>query len=427
METSNTQQPSVAIIGAGCSGLAAIKMLREAGLNNIVCFEKNDQLGGNWVYSEKEGHSSVCETTHIISSKKLSVFSDFPMPADYPDYPSHRQLLRYFQDYAEQFDLKRFIRFNTAVESAVPLPDQGWNLSFSDGSSAEFDYLLVANGHHSVPRHPDWKDDFKGRYLHAHAFKHNRGFEKQRVLVVGAGNSACDCAVEISRVNEQVDISVRTPQYIVPKFFMGRATDSFAAVMSRLPRPVQDVLQRISLRIQVGRYRDYGLPEPDFPVTHAHPTMNSELLERIRHGRVRPRPGVDSIDGQTVRFTDGTSTEYDTIVAATGYEVKFPFFPESFLSWENATRIPLYLRVFHPEHPHLFFIGLVQPQGSVWPLSEAQARLVGRHITGSWRLPADWKKRAYAEGEAIERHFLKRPRHALEVHFFPYLRQLQNK
>ncbi|HNG90794.1 MAG TPA: NAD(P)-binding domain-containing protein, partial [Saprospiraceae bacterium] len=219
----------LAIIGAGCSGLTAIKNLVQAGLSDIVCFEKNSQLGGNWVYTADESHSSVCETTHIISSKWLSAFSDYPMPAEYPDYPSHQQVLAYFQAYAKKFDLERHIRYNTEIRSAVPLPDGRWQLTLADETVETFDALLVANGHHSVPRHPAWKADFEGQYLHSHAFKHNRNLAGQRVLVVGGGNSGCDCAVESSRVARQVDISIRTPQYIVPKFFLGKPTDTFAA------------------------------------------------------------------------------------------------------------------------------------------------------------------------------------------------------
>lgn len=414
----------IAIIGAGCSGLTAIKTLAAAGLTDLVCFEKNARIGGNWVYTAEPSHSSVCETTHIISSKAMSQFSDFPMPAHYPDYPSHRQVLAYFQDYSRHFGLEQYIRFNTEVQSAVKTGEEKWQLTLGDGSVQVFDYLLVANGHHAIPRHPVWKADFTGEYLHSHAFKTNQGFEGKSVLVVGAGNSGCDCAVETSRVAARVDISVRTPQYIVPKFFMGRPTDTFAASMQWLPRIVQDQVQRLSLRIQVGRYRQYGLPEPDFPPTRAHPTVNSELLDRIRHGRVTPRPGVAAVSGRSVRFADGAKQEYDVLIAATGYKIRFPFFDPAFINWEDATNIPLYLRVFHPEHPTLFFIGLVQPQGCVWPLSEAQARLVARLINRQISLPPDWQQQARAEGDRIERQFIRNPRHATEVHYLPYLRQL---
>ncbi len=415
----------IAIIGAGCSGLAAIKVLAENGFTDLVCFEKNDQIGGNWVYSAREGHSSVCETTHIISSKWLSHYSDFPMPADYPDYPSHQQVLAYFQAYTEKFGLEKYIRFNTEVVQAEEAAGSGWRLRLGDGTVAEFDALVVANGHHAVPRHPAWKDDFKGLYLHSHAFKNNRGFEGKRILVVGAGNSGCDCAVETSRVATQVDISVRSPQYIIPKFLLGKPTDTFAANMQWLPQPVQDLLHKISVRLQVGRYSYYGLPEPKFPPTRSHPTVNSELLDKIRHGKVRPRPGVSRVEGHTVYFTDGSSADYDVLIAATGYRMQFPFFDKTLIDWEDATRVPLYLRMFHPEHKSLFFIGLVQPQGSVWPLSEAQARLMARLLKGEWTLPANLAQLAEAEGLAAERKFLKSPRHAVEVHYLPYLRKLE--
>lgn len=422
---SNPQVMRIAIIGAGCSGLAALKSLLESGLTDLVCFEKNDQIGGNWVYTAGESHSSVCETTHIISSKHLSQYSDFPMPDHYPDYPSHREVLDYFRAYAQEFDLDRFIRFNTEVKSAEKIAGERWRLTIGDDSVEEFDCLMVANGHHSVPRHPAWKNDFSGKYLHSHNFKNNRDMADQRVLVIGGGNSGCDCAVESSRVAERVDISIRSPQYIVPKFFLGKPTDTFAANMLWLPRSVQNLLHRLSLRIQVGDYRDYGLPRPPFAPTQAHPTVNSELLDKIRHGKVHPRPGVSRVQGSTVHFTDGKSADYDTIVAATGYKMRFPFFSSNFLDWEDATNVPLYLRVFHPEHKSLFFIGLVQPQGSVWPLSEAQSRLVARLLTGRWALPDNWQQLAHAEGQAIEREFVKSPRHSVEVHFLPYLRKLK--
>jgi cation diffusion facilitator CzcD-associated flavoprotein CzcO len=417
---------TIAIIGAGCSGLAAIRQLTLAGLTDVVCFEKNQQLGGNWVYTAApDSHSSVCETTHIISSKTRSQYREYPMPDEYPDYPSHRQVLAYFEAYARAFGLEQYIRYGVAVAHAEPLPDHRWQLRLSDGSTQVFDYLVVANGHHAAPRHPTWATDFGGQYRHSHDFKNNRGLEGQQVLVVGAGNSGCDCAVESSRVAAQVDISLRSPQYIVPKFFMGRPTDTFAAPMDRLPEWLRNVLHRVSLRIQVGRYRDYGLPEPDFPVTRAHPTVNSELLEKIRHGKVRPRPGIERVEGRMVHFADGSHATYDTIIAATGYRMRTPFFDPTLLDWSDATRVPLYLRVFHPDHPSLFFVGLVQPQGSVWPLSEAQARLIGQLLTGRWSLPGDWQQRAHAEGAATERAFLRSPRHAVEVHFGPYLRKLE--
>lgn len=414
----------IAIIGAGCSGLTAIKNLVEAGLTDIVCYEKNDQIGGNWVYTATPGHSSVNESTHIISSKAMSQLSGFPMPDDYPDYPSHRQILAYFQAYARHFQLDRYIRLNTTVLHAEKIVNERWRLHLDDGTQREFDYLLVANGHHSVPRHPDWKDCFTGKYLHAHDYKTSQGLEGKHILVVGAGNSGCDCAVESSRVAMRVDMSFRSPQYIIPKFIMGKPTDVFAAAIHWLPQGVQNWLQKISLRLQIGRYRDYALPEPDFSPTQAHPTINSALFDRIRHGKVRPRPAIASVIGQTIHFADGSTSEYDVVIAATGYKISFPFFDRAFINWEEAIEVPLFMRIFHPDHPSLFFIGLIQPQGCIWPLTDLQSRLLGQLLTNKIKLPPNWRERAIAEAKYWQRQFIARPRHSIEVHYRPYMKQL---
>ena len=100
----------VCIIGAGISGITAAKNLIQVGLTNVVVYEKSDQIGGNWVFSLKPSQSSVFETTHIISSKTMSEFADYPMPADYPDYPSHKQMLAYFQNYTQHFGIESYIR-----------------------------------------------------------------------------------------------------------------------------------------------------------------------------------------------------------------------------------------------------------------------------------------------------------------------------
>jgi len=355
----------------------------------------------------------------------MSAYEDFPMPAHYPDYPSHAQVLEYFRSYARHFDLYPYIRFNTRVEHAELQADQSWLLRLGDGSVERFDYLLVANGHHHKPRHPEGvAEAFTGDYYHSHDYKHNRPFVGQRVLVIGSGNSGCDCAVEISRVAERVDISIRRAQYIIPKFFLGQPTDTFNRYLQYLPEFMANLARKLALRIQVGRYRDYQLPEPDFPVTAAHPTLNSELLYKIRHGKVHPRPAIAQIENRRVYFKDGSNQEYDAIVAATGYFISLPFFDPDFVSYEHAERVPLYLRMFHPEHPTLIFIGLFQPQGAIWPLSDYQAKLAANYIAGRWQRPANIRELAEADSNYIAKAFTRSMRHTIEVHYERFRQQL---
>lgn len=419
-----TTSPRVCVIGAGCSGITAVKNLLQAGVTDIVCYDQNSDVGGNWIYSPKTSHSSVCETTHIISSKTLSQYLDYPMPGDYPDYPSHEQVLAYFQSYARHFGIYPYIRFNTRVKHVAKMADQRWQVELESGEEETFDFLFIANGHHSVPRHPKLPGEFTGEYLHSHQYKTNKPFAGRRVLVIGSGNSGCDCAVEVSRVADHVAISMRRPHYIVPKFFLGRPADTFNKRMLWLPKPIAELARKLSLRIQVGDYRDYGMEKPDFPVTKDHPTLNSELLYKIRHGKVYPRRGVKSIAGKTVTFSDGKIEDYDTIIAATGYKIATPFFDDDFINYEEADRIPLYLRIFHPDHPTLVFIGLVQPQGSVWPLSDAQSKLAANYVMGRWRLPNNVARLAEQDSDYIEKEFIKSKRHTIEVHYHPYLNRL---
>ena len=412
----------IAIIGAGCSGIAAIRQLLESGITNITCFEQNDRVGGNWIYTSESSHSSVTETTHIISSKKLSEYSDFPMPSHYPDYPSHSQVLSYFESYAEQFGLKKYIRFNTKVDKVTRSKDGKWELFVNRAEVPElFDFLLVSNGHHSVPRHPVIEGSFTGEYLHSHDFKSGLRFAGKKVLVIGGGNSACDCAVECSRVAAYVSISMRRPHYIVPKFMMGKPTDTFNDSLRYVPEFLAEKLRKASLKLQIGNYEDYGLKTPDFPLTKDHPTVNSELLYTLRHGMVLPKPGISKIDGEKVTFEDGSIQNFDTIIAATGYKMATPFFDPEFLDYSEAEYIPLYLRMFHPVHHNLIFIGLVQPQGSVWPLSEAQSKLAAAYIQGKWHLPEDVAELAKKEADKITSEFIKSKRHTVEVHYKPYL------
>jgi cation diffusion facilitator CzcD-associated flavoprotein CzcO len=418
----------VCVIGAGPAGIAAAKNCAQSGIDFVV-FEKNDKVGGNWVFNAKTGHSSVYENTHIISSKAWSEYEDFPMPPDYPDYPNHRQLQAYFESYAKHFRVYDRIRFNHAVTSVKPRAQGGWDVVYADpegGEHAEiFDVMMVANGHHWNPKFPDYEGRFDGKMMHSHDFKGvDDEWRGKNVLVIGAGNSACDVAVESARVAGKVCISMRGPQWFVPKFIFGQPSDVFAARTKWLPPPIKQRTFKALLTLLQGSYTKYGLPvNTDLPLSH-HPTLNSDFLDFVRHGRIKPRPGIARLDGDAVVFTDRTRERFDIVCACTGFWITFPFFEQSFVDFKNSERVPLLFKMLHAEHPTLYFIGLFQPIGCIWPLADYQARLACQEILGNYTRPADM--RAAIKHEMDRPHFKFSPgsRHSTQVDYHRFRAEL---
>jgi hypothetical protein len=392
------------------------------GLRDVVVYDRGHRVGGNWVFDPGPSHSSVFETTHIISSRSLSEYSDHPFPPGVADYPGHRELQAYFEGYARRFGVLPHIRFGTEVVGASP-DGEGWRVALSDGTAERFDFLLVANGHHWDPRMPDYPGRFTGELLHSHSFKSAAPFLGRRVLVIGGGNSACDIAVETSRVSAFTAISMRRGYHFVPKFLFGVPSDVLHSKILFLPRPLRARILEWLLRLFTGSFERYGLPRPDHRFLASHPVVNSELLYFIRHGRIHPRADVHRFEGTAVHFVDGRREPYDAVIAATGFRITFPFLDRSLVGFSTGS-LPLYLRCFHPRYRSLFFIGLLQPVGCIWPLAELQGQLVANAIVGRYRLPADLESRIAAETRTTLRTFMPTPRHSTEVDYEPFRRAL---
>ncbi len=407
---------SVCVIGSGPSGIAAIKNLRDVGLA-VTCYDRQSDVGGNWRFSEDTGHSSVFETTHIISSKYHSAYADYPMPKDFPDYPSQSQLRAYFEGYAKHFNLYPQIQFETLVQSCKPLEGGRWRVSTEKNGVLEhkdFDALVVCNGHHWKPRLPEYAGEFSGQFLHSHAFKRAEPFRGQRVLVIGGGNSACDIAVETSRVSTYTDVSWRRGYWVVPKFVLGQPADVLSRGVTWIPRQLRFWLYERLMILLNGRNRDIGLPEPDHSIGQTHILLNSELVYFVRHGKIKVRPEIARLEGQTVHFTDGTSRDYDTIIAATGYWIDHPFLDKSLVDFSKGA-VPLYLKMIPAKIPNLYFLGLFQPLGCIWPGAELQAKLVAKHLTGQWNPPDDLEILIKAELQNPDVPQINTPRHTITV------------
>ena len=419
----------ICIIGAGPSGITAAKNCMQAGLDFVV-FEKNDKVGGNWVFNSKTGHSSVYENTHLISSKSWSEFEDYPMPDDYPDYPNHIQLQNYFEGYAKHFGIYSKIRFDHAVNKVTRQGDGNWLVNYTDSNNVEqselFEVLMVSNGHHNVPKYPTYPGEYTGKFLHSHDFKGvDESWRDKRVLVIGAGNSACDIAVESARVSKVVHMSMRSPQWIFPKFIFGQPGDVFAARTRWLPRKLRQYGLKILVRLILGPYTRYNLPENTTLPLNTHPTLNSDLLDYIRHGRIKPRGAIKSFDGLKVNFTDGSSEEFDIICACTGFWTELPFFDKSFMDFKDLEKVPLYKKMMHEKYENLYFIGLFQPIGCIWPLADYQAKLATQEILGKYKRPKDMKSAIDHEVKNPHFNFGPGQRHAIEVDYHTFRNELK--
>jgi hypothetical protein len=369
-----------AVVGAGASGLAAAKNLVAAGISCEV-LEAHGDVGGIWDRSNPR--SSVYASAHTITSKLVTAYEGFPLADELPTYPRHAEILSYLRDYADAFALRPLIRFGREV-CAITEVTGGWRVTTTDGMSHTYRGVVIANGHNWAPRTPDYPGTFDGPTLHASDYDEPSIFAGKRVLVVGAGNSGCDIAVDAARHADSVLVSMRRGYYFVPKFVFGKPVDQLGQSFqsSRIPIGLVRTGYRAMLRLAFGRPQDYGLPAPTHRLLESPPIVNSLLPYYVGHGLIGCRPDIAELDGEKVRFVDGRVDAVDLIVYATGYRVEMPFIAPEHLSWRDD-RPDLFLLAMAREHDNLFVAGLTDGTGGHFPTVDLQTRLIARYIAAS--------------------------------------------
>lgn len=425
-----TNDMRICVIGAGPSGLTAVKNLIQRGLD-VDCYEREADIGGLWNASTP--HGRVYRSTHMISSKRLTEYADFRMPRGYPQYPSHRQALDYLHSYADALDLRRHIRCGASVERIEPM-GPSWRVVTAGkepaATSNDYDAVVIASGHHGQPRWPAWCQDFTGTCLHTSQYKTPELFQGNRVLIVGAGNSGCDIAVEAAQHAANATISMRRGYHVLPKYLFGAPIDRCGDTMHRWRVPLgwQRFILNASLRVVQGVPSTYGWPRPQQRILEAHPIINSQVLHYVAHGRLHVRPDVRDVFGQEVHFQDGHVEEFDLVVCATGYQISVPFYEDLI----GDTACPnLYLNVFDLERDNLFVAGLIQPSGGIWQLADYQSQLIARVIEANRNSTpaATWFRNQKQRADRVMRRYrldyVDSPRHAIEVEYFAYRRELQ--
>ena len=375
---------AICVVGAGASGLASIKNLREHGFA-VDCYERETSVGGAWNW--RHDRSPVYASTHLISSRPLTEFPDFPMPDTWPDYPHHSQVLSYLERYAEHFGLGEHIWFGTEVVSAVPVGDGRWDVttqSTGGGSSRVQRYagIVIANGHNWAPAGPGIEGEFRGRVVHSSAYKDPATLRNRKVLVIGGGNSGCDIAVEAAQHATTVWHSTRRGYWYAPKYLFGRPADQVGERLLkwRLPLRLRQWFYRRSLALTVGDLTRYGLPAPDHRPFESHPIVNSQLAYYLGHGQIIPVADVARFDGGSVELTGGARIEPDLVITATGYRPSFEFLAPEVLDTDGDGRPDLHLHAFARKHPTLAVVGLLQPDAGLLPLAHWQSVAVARWL-----------------------------------------------
>lgn len=327
----------VAVIGCGAAGLAAGRRLADSE-HTFVIYEQTGNIGGTWVFTDRVGtddnglpvHTSMYKGLRTNLPKEIMGYPDFPIPEQEKSYIPSEDILTFLNLYCDNFNLRQHIKLNHHVKRVAP-KGNGWTISVIDliqnqESEDHFDAVMVCNGHYHTPFIPVIKgvETFIGEELHSHDYREPSIFKNKRVLVIGAGPSGIDLALEATTTATNVILSHR-----------------------------QDI------------------------------TIQSKFPSHMQL-----KPEVQFIDGRNVTFLDRTTTEVDLLIFCTGYKYSFPFLsPECGVRVESNAVQPLYKHLIAIERPTLCLIGLPF-YVCAFSLFDLQARFFLKTLSGETVLPS---------------------------------------
>ncbi|MET8832198.1 NAD(P)/FAD-dependent oxidoreductase [Streptomyces sp. NPDC004610] len=305
------------IIGGGPAGLAAAHALRSRGLRAVV-LERADRVGASW--------RAHYDRLRLHTTRRLSALPGLPMPRRFGRWVSRDNVVRYLEKYAEHHELE--IVTGVEVSRVEPAPDgTGWLLRATGGRELTGAAVIVATGVNHTPRLPDWpgRDSFTGDLLHAAAYRAPAPYAGHDVLVVGAGNTGAEIAVDLVEGGAaRVRLAVRTAPHIVRRSTVGWAAQYTGVLVRRLPVGLVDRLARPLAKVTVPDLTAQGLPRPATGLYSrvregAIPVQDVGLIDAVRTGKVEVVAAVTGFDGAEVLLADGGRITPDSVVAATGY------------------------------------------------------------------------------------------------------------
>ena len=365
------------------------------------------RIGGVWAYTDDQRFAGVMKSTRTTSSRCMTEISDFPMPADYPDFPSHSQINAYLKSYCAHHLLYDNIALNKTVESIVKVGDT-WKVTATDGTAWTATNVVIASGVHRAPN--DLSSDarfrnYSGTLANSSSFKEIPcSFSGEAALVWGGGETASDIAFEASRITSRVYFCIPNGQWFVPK-----VVDRWPPFPSAGRKVADHMSSRLRLRLSpthqyspfIYQYLEFAFGfngHGQAPWRTAAPyhrsffNKSTEVLAQIESGKVIPKRDISRCEGKTVHFTDGTSAAIDHIVVCSGYTASFPFLDKSVSTGTDQRSWFKY--IFYNNDPSLAFAGFVRPiVGSIPGIAELQGRYVAKVFSGRCCLP-DFHRRA---------------------------------
>ncbi|KAI0601207.1 flavin-containing monooxygenase 9 [Biscogniauxia sp. FL1348] len=338
--------PTVAVVGAGASGLSMLKTLREDGFRATL-YERRNQVGGLWAYSEDPTMTSALRITTANISKYTCGMSDFPIPDKYPHYMSQRDFQEYMESYAEHFDLFKDIVFNASLKRVSRnKEDTKWLLEVVvDGELREFEYDKVAlcHGYQTKAVMPvlEGRDKFKGSVIHSQEFRSPEQFRGKKVVILGLGPSAEDVVTELKPVASKMYVSHRRGMFIGKRWRNGSPVDLLITLRRRrvsafVQRNFPGVARAISdMAMSFLMRKIWGALDPTwrlipFPsLVFSLPSIGNSIIPSLQDGTLKSMYGLKRFVGpNSVEFDDGTVLDdVDAVICATGYSGNFSVAP----------------------------------------------------------------------------------------------------
>ncbi|MER6682497.1 flavin-containing monooxygenase [Streptomyces olivaceoviridis] len=307
----------VYVIGAGPGGLAAAYALRARGVRAVV-LEKSDRVGASW--------RRHYDRLHLHTTRRLSSLPGLAIPRRFGRWVSRDDVVRYLEKYAEHHELE--IVTGVEVHRVERSGDgTGWLLRASGGRELTGSAVVVATGFNHTPRIPDWpgRESYGGEFLHAGEYRAAGPYRGRDVLVVGAGNTGAEIAVDLVEGGAaRVRLAVRTAPHILRRSTLGWASQYSGVLVRRLPVWLVDRLAGPVGRLSTPDLTAHGLPRPDTGLYSrvkqgAIPVQDVGLIDAVRTGKVEIVAAVKAFEDGKVVLADGSRVSPDAVIAATGY------------------------------------------------------------------------------------------------------------